>query len=105
MIGQHEVRGRTFESCRAHGSTKPLSKARNADERRLLTGFEGDRQHLGHLDAVGLAPTLESGIAPIVGNAAQPWRWLGGELGPVAPSFIAITLWVSPIGSCDQGGR
>jgi hypothetical protein len=24
-------RGRTFESCRAHGSTKPFSKARNAE--------------------------------------------------------------------------
>ena len=25
-------RGRTFESCRAHGSTKPFSKARNAEK-------------------------------------------------------------------------
>jgi hypothetical protein len=30
--GRTEGRGRTFESCRAHGSTKPFSRDRNAEK-------------------------------------------------------------------------
>jgi hypothetical protein len=32
-------RGRTFESCRAHGSTKPFSKARNAEKCAIRTSY------------------------------------------------------------------
>src|SRR4051794_19697010 len=32
-------RGRTFESCRAHGSTKPFSKARNAEKCTIRTSY------------------------------------------------------------------
>ena len=31
----HRGRGRTFESCRAHGSTKPFLKARSAETNRI----------------------------------------------------------------------
>ena len=83
-------RGRTFESCRAHGSTKPFSRARNAEKCTIRPSYsasvrtgEADEpcaEGAGGEGVLGLADRGAGGLG------ASEDRLLRDRRAPVAPA-------------------
>ena len=87
----HGGRGRTFESCRAHGSTKPFLRARNAEQCAIRPSYSAS-------DSIGEADRALRGAAAHRARAARArsQTGTGGDVARKRQPLTTLTIAVIP---------